>query len=322
MPSRILMVRLGAMGDVIHVLPAAATLKQSFPSAHLTWAIHPKWVPLLENNPYVDDLLPFDRRSWASIRAAHTRLRNGGFNVAIDFQGLVKSGLVVRASRASKRIGFHRKQAREPLAARFYTHQVETNAAHFVEQCLELAGAAGAGRISREFPVPAGNPEGELPADRYVIACPLAGWKSKQWPPEYYGEVARALRIDGLALVVNGPPKAAAELARIPGAHLHVSGIEGLIDATRGAAGVIGLDSGPLHLAAALGKPGVAIFGPTNPLRNGPYGGTIAVLRAPGAPITYQRGNEISPSMRAVRPEEVINTLRIALEMRSTGLTA
>jgi heptosyltransferase-1 len=110
--------------------------------------------------------------------------------------------------------------------------------------------------------------------------------------------------------VVNGPPGAAARLAEVRGAVAHCSGIPGLVNATRRAAAVVGVDSGPLHLAAALGKPGVAIYGPTDPARNGPYGGTIRVLRAPGAPTTYRRQAEPGESMRAIGVEEVWAVLR------------
>src|SRR5207248_3009600 len=135
----------------------------------------------------------------------------------------------------------------------------------------DLAASAGAAATLRTFPLPPGRPEGMLPEGPYVLACPLAGWRSKQWPLDHYRQLARRLRDLGLTLVLNGPASAFASLASVPEARPHCSGIAGLIDATRRAAAVVGVDSGPLHLAAALGKPGVAIFGPTDPARNGPY---------------------------------------------------
>ncbi len=114
-----------------------------------------------------------------------------------------------------------------------------------------------------------------------------------------------------MPLVVNGP--APPGLAEIAGARLHVSGLSGLIDATRRAAAVIGVDSGPLHLAAALSRPGVAIFGPTDPARNGPYGNSIRVLRSISAVTTYKRGTEIDTSMRKISPDEVFEALRASL---------
>jgi len=140
-----------------------------------------------------------------------------------------------------------------------------------------------------------------------VLASPLAGWGSKQWPLEMFAEVARLL---DLPLVVNGPPEAAETLARIRGAHVHVSGLAGLIDATRRAHAVIGVDSGPMHLAAALSKPGVAIFGPTDPARNGPYGGSLRVLRSSSAVTTYKRRDD-DGWMREITPAAVVEALAV-----------
>lgn len=317
-PLSILIVRLGAMGDVIHALPAASTLKRSFPSARLTWIIDPKWAPLLAGNPYVDRVLLLDRRSWRSVRETWTALRSSRFDIALDLQGLVKSALIARISGAPQRVGFERSEAREPLAALLYTRKVSPRSAHFTDRCIEVAQAAvGSTGVSREFPMPAGVPEGDLPRGPFILASPLAGWTAKQWPDEYYEELAAGLRDDGYTLVLNGAAGARAMLERIRGVHVHVSGIEGLIDATRRATAVVGVDSGPLHLAAALGKPGVAIFGPTDPARNGPYCATMTVLRSPAARTTYKRLNEIDSSMRAVRPSMVLEALRIRLEFHT-----
>jgi heptosyltransferase-1 len=175
-----------------------------------------------------------------------------------------------------------------------------------VDSYLDLASAAGASHLVHEFPLPPGAPEGELPRGNFVLASPLAGWGSKQWPLEHYAELARSME---LPLVVNGPPSSASALQQISGARVHLSGIPGLIDATRRATAVIGVDSGPMHLAAALGKPGVALFGPTDPVTHGPYGGSLKVLRVSSAVTTYKRLSEIDPSMRAIRPAQVLETL-------------
>jgi heptosyltransferase-1 len=121
----------------------------------------------------------------------------------------------------------------------------------------------------------------------------------------------------GLALVLNGPPDSYSLLAEVTGTLPHSSTIPGLIDATRRATAVIGVDSGPLHLAAALGKPGVAIFGPTDPARNGPYGGTFKVLRSPRAQTTYKRKPAVDLSMRDVSPEAVFEALKSQLVRHS-----
>jgi lipopolysaccharide heptosyltransferase I len=147
----------------------------------------------------------------------------------------------------------------------------------------------------------------------------LAGWGSKQWPFEFYRDVAEGL---DLPLVVNGPPGAAGLLARIEGAHIHLSGIEGLIDATRRAHAVIGVDSGPMHLAAALSKPGVAIFGPTDPSSHGPYGGSMTVLRDIRAVTSYKRRSEPDAAMVAIKPQAVLDALKERTPPRASGRTS
>ena len=307
---RVLAIRLGAMGDIIHTLPAVASLRQSLPGCHLAWAVEERWIPLLEGNPFIDELVPVNRRSLGAVLALRNRLRSSRFDTAVDFQGLIKSALVASAARAGRIYGYHRSYAREPLAALFYTKTCKPHSTHVVEHHLELAATAGAHAAARSFPIPEGSPEGSLPQSPFVLANPLAGWVGKQWPLDRYAEMARCLDAEGLRLVLNGPAP-----IEVPGAWTHVSGLPGLIHATRRAAAVIGIDSGPLHLAAALGKPGVAIFGPTDPVRNGPYGGTMRVVRAADARTTYKRDDRIDPAMLAIGPEEVWAALRPQLAL-------
>ena len=315
MAREILVVRLGAMGDIIHTLPAVSTLHASFPSARITWMIEPRWRPLLEGNSAIDEIAEFDRAGglsgmWRSARALRTR----AFDLGIDFQGLIKSAGALRVAGPARRWG--RRHPREALARWFYTSSsAVAEAAHIVEQHLELARAAGAYNRTIAFPLPPGWPEGVLPAGRFVLASPWAGWVSKQWPLENYSALARRLGDElGLPLVMNVPPEPAEAIENLPGVLMHRSGLAGLIDATRRAAAVVGVDSGPLHLAAALGKPGVAIFGPTDPARNGPYGGSLAVLRQAGAETSYRRDAGHAASMRAITPGEVFERLRGCLE--------
>lgn len=309
--TNILVVRLSAMGDVIHALPAAASLKHGFPGARLTWVIASRWAPLLDSNPFVDRVILLDRKSLTSVRRARSELREARFDLAVDFQGLIQSALVASAARPDRLVGFDSAQVRERAAALFYSRAVAVEARHVVERNLELARAAGASSLLRVFPLPEGAAEDKLPEGEFVLACPLAGWESKQWPVEYYERLAERLeREAGVPLVVNGPPSSREALSAIRGMCVHLSGLAGLIHATRRATAVVGIDSGPLHLAAALGKPGVAIFGPTDPERNGPYGGTLRVLRSAGAATNYKRGTRIDPSMREISPDTVFEALR------------
>ncbi|HWR52927.1 MAG TPA: glycosyltransferase family 9 protein [Bryobacteraceae bacterium] len=314
---RILVVRLGSMGDIVHTLPAVATLKHGFPGSTLTWVVHPRWTPLLEGNPYVDRVVRFDRRSGASFREAWRGLRASPYEFAVDFQGLIQSALVATVARPDHLFGFHQSQVRERLSALFYSDRVRAVSAHVIDRNLELARAAGAATILKTFPLPEGLPEGDLPDEEFVLACPMAGWAGKQWPIGSYSVLAAQLRSElGVGLVLNGPPSAAPQLATVAGARVHVSGISGLICATRRAIAVVGCDSGPVHLAAALGRPGVAIFGPTDPARNGPYGDTFTVLRSAAAGTTYKRRSEPEESMRDITPEAVVEALRARIGAR------
>jgi len=298
----ILVVRLGAMGDIIHTLPAVAALKQNHPGSHLTWLLEPQWLPLLEGNPFVDRTVRLRRGSPGGLLQTVRELRAHPYDFAVDFQGLLKSALSARAARPGRIYGFHESQLRERAAGLFYTDKTLSNSAHVVERALDLAHATG-GRPPAQhlFPLPAGRAEGDLPAGDFVLASPLAGWQSKQWPIEHYEALGARLKQElGIPLVLNGPPDSG---------FAHRSGLAGLIHATRRAAAVVGVDSGPLHLAAALGKPGVAIFGPTDPARNGPYGGSLRVLRAPGVDTTYKRRTGVDDSMRSITPDQVFESL-------------
>jgi heptosyltransferase-1 len=322
----ILIVRLGAMGDVVHALPAAASLKHNFPSAPLTWVVESAWAPLLEENPFIDRVIVLDRKkpgTWWNTRRELLRAR---YSVAVDFQGLLKSAFTASLARPETIFGFHPSEVRERAAAWFYSRSTLSESIHAVDRNLDLARAAGAASLLRSFPLPPGRPEGDLPESGFILASPFAGWNSKQWPIEHYAALAiRTQEELGLPLVLNGAPGARAALQGVRGALVHVSSIAGLIDATRRAAAVVGVDSGPMHLAAALGKPGVAIFGPTDPARNGPYGGSLKLLSSPDARVQYQiekackdvkrsgaylRGSSVDPAMRAVAPEDVIALLK------------
>jgi heptosyltransferase-1 len=314
------------MGDVIHALPAVTRLRGAFPGARITWLIEPRWTPLLAQNPCIDEVIEVPTAVWRSralrpatwweVRGFARRLRATGFDIAIDFQGLLKSALLAQMSGAARIYGFARHELREPLAHTFYSQPVDTGASHVVEKNLALAAAAGADHGEVLFPLPQGRPQPDLPSGDFVLASPVAGWKSKQWPPEYYARLAELLRRRGgmiLLLDCAASDRFYCEqirrLAPAGSCQLHVSELEGLIAATRRARAVVGVDSGPLHLAAALGVGGVAIFGQTDPARNGPYGNTFQVLRAPDALTTYKREDGLAPSMATIQPEQVWTAL-------------
>jgi heptosyltransferase-1 len=313
------------MGDIIHALPAVASLKHSIPGSRLTWVVESKWLPLIQGNAFIDRIVTLDRSGPLQILRSCRELRAERYDFAVDFQGLIKSAALASVARPDRIFGFHRSQVREKWAALFYSDSIQTNSVHKVEQNLDLASAAGAVSLLRSFTLPAGSPEADLPPGDFVLASPFAGWRAKQWPPEFFANLAGRLQREiGIPLVLNGPPDTHEMLSKVSGALFTTCGIAGLIDATRRSIAVVGVDSGPLHLAAGLGKPGVAIFGPTDPARNGPFGETFTILRSPKAVTTYIRSPNIDSSMWEISPDEVFVALKSHLERRpnSTGCLA
>jgi len=317
------------MGDVLHVIPAAVALRRLFPEARIAWAVEAHWSPLLEGEMGLDEVLAVPLNRWrrdklggASRRALLDSLgvlRREAFDLAIDFQGLLKSAALAGWTGAAARLGFAREQLRESASALFYTRSWAAGGEHVVDRCLALASAAagGADPGAVAFPLPQGELSFWLPAEDFLLASPRAGWPGKEWPPEYYAELARlAYRERGVQLVLDGGPaeeeylRWIAALAGEGACRVHVSTLPELIGANRRARAVLGVDSGPMHLAAALSRPGVALFGPTDPARNGPYGSSLSVLRDDNVVTTYKRQTSIHPSMRALDPPRVWRALR------------
>lgn len=326
---RILVVRLGSLGDVIHTLPAVAALRRAHPRAQLDWIVETKWAPLLEGNPDVSEVIGFERAGLAGWRRALARLRAERYSLAVDFQGLYKSALLARLAGARERIGFAGEAAREPGAAIFYTHRVApAGAPHVIERNLALAAAAGAAADAVRFPLRVA-PEAErwlqaqLAAHRirdYFVLSPGGGWRSKLWPAERYGHLHRRLASDprggGWRGVVNFGPgeRTLAEAARLVAgepqplvAPLELPQLVALLARARL---VIAADTGPLHLAAALGTPVVGLYGPTSPERNGPWGQQEFVVRnARAEDTTYRRGREHAPTMLSITVDQVVEAV-------------
>jgi heptosyltransferase-1 len=313
-PASILVIRLGAMGDILHALPAVASLRRSFPKSRILWLMAPRWMPLVEGNPSIDQLIPFERSGPAEFWSSLRRLRGLSPDLAIDFQGLLQSALCGRIARPKQFLGFDRTVARERLAASLYTHTATVTGPHRIERNWQLVAASGALQLTDQVWLPEGSMEGYLPSGPYVLASPFAGWRSKEWPLEKYEKLGFRLRKEGIELVINLPEQAVHHFYGAKYLVLHSSSISGLIGATRRASAILGLDSGPLHLAAALRKPGVALFGPTDPAATGPFGGTIRVLRAPGVGTTYKRSSAIHESMRRISEDEVAEALLQTLQ--------
>jgi lipopolysaccharide heptosyltransferase I len=271
---KLLAIRLSAFGDVVHTIPAVIALRDL--GHEIVWVVERPYRDLVAVVARVDTI-SVSMKAWGrafvasrgEMFAARAAMR--GFDAAIDFQGLIKSASLAWVSRAKLRYGFGRGAIREGAAGVFLNRRVDVDAAqHVVEQNLELARAvdAHATMPNVDFSHYADDPSGKLSGLKHrVILLPGAGRPDKQWPK--FGELAK--RIGATALVAWGPGEH--ELAQSIGADVAPqTNLRELAWLLARAKLVIGGDTGPLHLAAALGTPVVGIYGPTNPLRNGPYG--------------------------------------------------
>ncbi|MGH9393621.1 MAG: glycosyltransferase family 9 protein [Terriglobales bacterium] len=324
-PTRILIVKLSSLGDIVHALPVAASLRASFPHAKLAWVVEQKWRPLLARHPDLDEIFTIDSfalrrqpRRWSVTRADLARLRRYHPDWCLDLQGTMKSAVVTRLSGAPRRVGFAAAACRERGLGWAYNLRVQPRSTHVVDQMLELAAACGSLQrvLGFSFPIPA-EVQREVDAwiadnqiGAFAFYSPGGGWTSKRWPSERFARLAELLHERyGLAAVLNrGPGERDADdayrRANAIRARLFSGDVEHLGAVLKRARLVVGGDTGPLQLAAALQVPTVALFGPTDPARNGPYSPRSVVLRKTDA-TTYQRGSTYSPAMLALGPEEV-----------------
>ena len=344
---RLLVVRLSAMGDVIHTLPAVQLLRDRFPQAMIGWLIEERWAELLcapgtpqrgarsPQRPLVDWVHTVNLRQWGKSLSSFSTLeqiarvwndvRAAKYEIAVDLQGAIRSAILARWSGA--RVIYGAAQPRETPAALMYTRNVTAGGEHIIEQNVSvverLAGTATPPQVQFPYDEVAeqrvGSAISEMGVREFAIVNPGAGWGAKRWPTERYGEVARGFVSKGIATVINyGPGEEALALAAESssgGAAIALStSISELIALTRRARLFIGGDTGPLHLAAALKVPVVGIFGPTDPRRNGPYGTRSVVLRNPASPTTHARNAQTDLGMLEISAEEVIEAARSLLK--------
>jgi heptosyltransferase-1 len=351
--TRILIVRLGALGDIIHALPAATAIRKALPDAELGWMVEERWSELLTargekpspsgtspQKPVVNLVHTVDtlrwRKSW--FRAATTkeitgdlkRLRQTHYDLALDFQGNMKSAVFASMSRASAIAGF--RDPRERGARWFYSRKFPRVGEHVIEQNFSLAEEAlrpwlGERHLERTAPLLPRDPGAELWAcdqikrlgiASFAIVNPGAGWGGKQWPVERFGEVAKALALHNVKTLVNtgpGEEVLAAAVVEASGGQASsiVCTVGQLIALVRRSRLLIGGDTGPLHLAAALGIPVVGIYGPTDPARTGPLGSRAVALRHPESETTFSHHSAPHEGLLQITTEEVISAARYLL---------
>ncbi|HEY6944969.1 MAG TPA: glycosyltransferase family 9 protein [Candidatus Acidoferrum sp.] len=331
-----LVVRLGSLGDLVHTFPAVAGLRESFPKAEIIWLTHPRWKDLVESSELATEIWELETRSFASVRDILSRVRKKKFTAAIDYQGLWKSATLPFLGRVPRRIGFSSHSVREFGVPLLYTDRVRVTSAHIANQNGELSQHAGArhGVVPFFLSVPSLQEAFALQlfrgfnVDHYVVLSPGGGWRSKCWPPERYGALCQRIQANlGLRCILNQGPGdedciAAVKAASGDAAPIACNGsLHQLMVLLRNALCVVGGDTGPLHLAVALGTPVVALFGPTDPARNGPYRPRAdwakdIVLRSSKATTSYKRGDQPDPSLLELEVDEVFDAVRRQVEAR------
>jgi lipopolysaccharide heptosyltransferase I len=291
------MVRLSSIGDVVHTLPALAALVEAGWQAG--WAVEPASRPLLTAHPLLSHLVPVPpARAFVlrDARIAVAALRGFAYDVALDLQGLWKSAAWARLSGAPRVVGFGRADRREGLSSLLLTEETDqpADAVHVIDKNLALLRALGIEGVGRrDFIFPAWTEETATAATTlrglglrdFALLNPGGGWAGKLWPPERYGAVAAALRARGLgSLVTWGPGEerlADRVVAASDGAAVKAPAttLAELGELLRRARLTVAADTGPLHMACALGSPVVGIYGPTDPARNGPFSPADVVVR-------------------------------------------
>jgi heptosyltransferase I len=323
--QRFVVVRLGSLGDIVHTFPAVAGLRESFPAAEIVWLTHPRWVNLVASSGLATEIWPVDSRDLGSVRQSVARLRARSWEAAIDYQGLWKSAFLPFFGGAGKRIGFSSATIREFGVPVLYTDSVKCRTTHIADQNGELSLRAGALKPVSQVALRVADADamrvrGDLSKEglhRYVVLSPGGGWRSKCWPTERFGALCQEIQKEiGIPCVVNYGPGEESLVAEVQAASgnakpIPYDGELGTLSALlRDAQCIVGGDTGPLHLAVALGTPAVALFGPTDPRRNGPYPVGQTVLRSPRAVTTHERLDKTDPSLLELSVEAVFAAVK------------
>jgi heptosyltransferase-1 len=304
-----LIVRLGALGDIVHALPLAAALRAARPDARIDWLVDRRHRAILEFVGGLSRVVAVDTRQWrgaTGVPAVVRALRQAAYDVAIDAQGLIKSAALARLAGARRVIGFDRAHLREPLARLAYDVVAAPVGPHVIDKALALARSAGVAAEAPRFPI---RPPVSDVVDRvrrqlgaggaapFALLNPGAAWPNKRWPADRFGRLARAIRErhGWPSIVAWGPgeealARAVVDAAGGAAAAAPPTTLGELLALLAGAGVVVSGDTGPLHLAAALARPVVGLYGPTDPARNGPWAaGDVTVSRTAICRCRHQR---------------------------------
>jgi heptosyltransferase-1 len=325
------------MGDILHALPAVTALRLAHPGWEIDWVVEPRWRGLLAATesagrgpaqPIVDRIYfaptkdwrqrPLSLKTTQEIRSLRDQLRGVTYSAVIDLQGGLRSAVVGRLTGCHRFIG--EAAPRETPARLLYTERVVTHGAHVIEQDVELVSAIAGDSLKAVPPMLPIDPAAEAWCDQmlassgtrpHALINPGAGWGAKQWPVEHYATVARGLIERGFRVLVNAGPTeerlADTIVKGTSGAAIPLSvSLDQLVALTRRVALCVAGDTGPLHLACALGRPVVGIYGPTDPSRNGPYGTRFKVLRSPLSRRDHTRHPEPEAGLLTIKPEDVL----------------
>ncbi|MCP4655499.1 MAG: glycosyltransferase family 9 protein, partial [bacterium] len=324
----VLIVRTSAMGDIVHALPVLSALRRGLPGARIGWVVERAFAPLLEAHPDLDEVIPVRLRAWrknllsgrvrGEIGTAHAALRRFAPDVTLDLMGNHKGGAIARLSGARRIIGPARRHRREPSSAVWINEPVDVGGEHAVDRTLAVLAPLGPEAGPVEFggdkimPRPPAAAEAFLAARRrpFVLIQAGAGWGNKSYPPAWWGEVARRLAeatgfevwvpiAPGEEDLAHGVVAASGGTARA----VDAASLELLAALMRGSRLLLGGDTGPLHLAHALGTPVLCVMGPTDPSRNGPYGAVdLALWRHLPCSFCYKRLAGAKACLLAISP--------------------
>ncbi|MBR7130832.1 MAG: glycosyltransferase family 9 protein [Lentisphaeria bacterium] len=286
MPLRLLVIKPSSFGDIVHIFPALALMREKFPDAELDFVVNPEFAPVLDFSPFpVSRKIIFERRKLSSWRflpeflALLRQLRKEEYDFVIDFQGLARSGLLTWLSRGREKVGF--ANSRERFARIFYKRKIHVSASHAVERYGELVKQLfdiDSELFQPELPVNT-DARKELPElpEKYIVLLPGTRWESKRFPADFFSRVCDkiAVKHPDCAFVACGSAGERNCASRIGEKVINLAGrtsFAQLFEILRGASAVIGNDSGPLHAAAALKIPVFGFYGPTDPYLTGPWG--------------------------------------------------